>query len=993
MPKPKKSSHHSKYTNIKRNNVSSTLEIASPVTPPLFLKCLYTNATSFNSSKRDEIEAKAAIERPHIMFFTETWFSAHTAASIANYTTHRKDRATCGGGVALYTRNDITSHELTGPNLSRIDALPLLECVSRVLTHNGERILASCVYRPPIGSKHSSPAVDAEIQALLSIVRGAIDHHEIEGAMIVGDFNLPYLSWGEDSVSNSGPDNNFGASFLEGMYDNFLHQHVTCPTFHRIAGHQGNTLDLIITDSAERIEEVGSEGNIGSTAQGHAMLTWKYTSTQSDINEPVTETPTKLAYKKGNYEQLTNFINKINWEKLFRDLDVEKCYTKFLEIYEQLCSKAIPLKGKSPGRLSPPWVDKEVKQLSNLKKQLWRSNQANKWKSISLLREYQNVCRLIKHSSKKKISAHEESIANDKDNPKRFYQYVNSKKIIRNKLNSIVDTSGVTLTEPHAIADGINKHFKSIFVHDDPSEPLPEFNTICSTKISNIRITRTVVEEELMSLDIHKSMGTDNVHPMVLKSCAAAWSIPLLHIYELSLSSGQVPSAWREANVTAIHKKGPATDPANYRPISLTSVPCKILERFIRRAITNHLVHFDLLAKQQHGFVEKKSCTTNILESMDYITSHLAKHIPVDAIYLDFAKAFDKVSHRFLLHKLTKYGIDDCLLKWIKAFLSDRRQRVIITGATSDWTPVDSGVPQGSVLGPTLFTIFINDMPSVFSKTNVSKLFADDTKLIGAISETNNLQTDLDAAVTWTNTWKMELNTKKCSVIHFGRSNPHIVYTMLDPITNARSAVRESESERDLGIIMSKDAKWKLHIQSCCYKANGMLCTLRSSFRTRNATIWKKLYCTYVRPLLEFAVPAWSPHLVKDIKALEKIQHRATRIPHSLSNLPYEERCLTMQIPLLSDRRDRGDLIQMYKFEKNINKIEWTKPLVRVPTRRRGAKTNRVLKEISTSNLRCAFFTNRVANAWNDLPGTITNAESTNMFKNHLDNHIKLKTR
>jgi len=173
-----------------------------------------------------------------------------------------------------------------------------------------------------------------------------------------------------------------------------------------------------------------------------------------------------------------------------------------------------------------------------------------------------------------------------------------------------------------------------------------------------------------------------------------------------------------------------------------------------------------------------------------------------------------------------------------------------------------------------------------------------------------------------------------------------------------------------------------------------MLCPLRNSFRTRNAGIWKKLYSTYVRPLLEFAVPAWSPSLSKDIKALEKIQHRATKIPHSLSKMQYADRCLNMNLPILADRRDRGDLIQMYKFEKGINSIKWQIPLIRASSRRRGVPTrDRLLKEINQSNKRNAFFTNRVANSWNELDDATINSESTNVFKNHLDNFILAKNR
>jgi hypothetical protein len=378
------------------------------------------------------------------------------------------------------------------------------------------------------------------------------------------------------------------------------------------------------------------------------------------------------------------------------------------------------------------------------------------------------------------------------------------------------------------------------------------------------------------------------------------------------------------------------------------------------------------------------------------LTKAKADKKTAEMILLDFAKAFDKVPHKRLLLKLDSYGISGSLVKWIEAFLTNRKQRLVLGDTCSVWKDVTSGVPQGSVLGPSLFVIFINDLPDCVSDQTVFKLFADDSNLLRIINDSNDhleLQKDLLAVSHWTTTWLMELNAKKCKVMHFASRqdssiSPYFIEE-LDHGSTRRTNLDYSSSERNLGVQITTDLKQHEQASMASTKAISILGMLKNAFTSRDPLLWTKLYTTYVRPHLEFAVQSWNPHLIGDIKLLEQVQHRATRIPHSLKGKSYDARCRFLGLTSLKERRLRGDLIEQYKLDRSIELINWHHPIDRV---HRGdhARIHREL--VKNCNERFFWFGNRVANYWNALPDDVKKAKSTNDFKNRLDKIDNLLT-
>jgi hypothetical protein len=507
---------------------------------------------------------------------------------------------------------------------------------------------------------------------------------------------------------------------------------------------------------------------------------------------------------------------------------------------------------------------------------------------------------------------YENQLVNDKKNPKRLFSYINEKKKVNTAVSAIKDSQGNTITDRNEIATLLNRHFQSVFVQQnadtDDQEP------VTNNQIGALHINRDDVLNHLCELNPYKPQGCDMIHPYVLKSCANSWATPLTIIFRKSLESGTVPRVWLDANVTPIFKKGNTKDPANYRPISITSVPCKVMEKIVRMHLIDYLTQHNLLTKEQHGFVPGKSCITNLLESYDFSTKLLADGDWIDIVYLDFAKAFDKVHHASLELKLYNYGIRGKVLYWICAFLANRRQRVVLGKVVSNWMKVSSGVPQGSVLGSILFALFVNDLPcGLHSKT---MMFADDTKLLARLKRSNfgvdtqELQLDIDKVLDWTKRWHMRLNLSKCKIMHIGRGNPSAHYTLMDLDNGKTSTIKSTESELDLGVLIRSDLKASDQVDKAAAKANQMLNLLRKTFLSRDADLWKKLYTTYIRPHLEYGVTQWCPYLKKDVNKIEKVQRRATKTPTTLCNLTYQERCKELNLTTLIERRTRGDLIQ-----------------------------------------------------------------------------------
>lgn len=540
------------------------------------------------------------------------------------------------------------------------------------------------------------------------------------------------------------------------------------------------------------------------------------------------------------------------------------------------------------------------------------------------------------------------------------------------------------MADDQGMAELLNSYFCSVFSKDDIGVPPPDPPPTVSGSLTQIRVTVKEVREKIRRLKPRSAPGPDGIGPQLLQELEAELAPVLTDIFNTTLAEGRVPEDWKKANVTPIFKKGSKADPGNYRPVSLTSVPCKMLESVIKDRLTEHFRINKLILPSQHGFVANKSCTTNLLEFFEAATAAVDGGDPYDVIFLDFAKAFDTVPTRPLLQKLQAMGVGGSVLSWIRDWLTNRSQRVVLNGKASEWGPVTSGVPQGSLLGPVLFTVHINDVDLVVQMLiEMIRKFADDTKLGNSARDAEHrqaLQDALDALMKWASDWGMSFNVKKCKVMHLGHNNVKRAYTM------GGVQLAETSEERDIGVLISNSLKPAAQCAKAAATAARVLSQISRSFHYRDRHVFVRLYKQYVLPHLEFCTPAWSPWTAADKEVLEKVQRRAVAMISGLASPVYEDRLEELGMQSLEERRRMADLTQVYKIVHGKDDVEsstWFKHVDQSDRVTRSASDSlNLVQPRSRLDLRRNFFSNRVVEGWNNLPPDLKRAKNTQCFKN-----------
>ena len=444
--------------------------------------------------------------------------------------------------------------------------------------------------------------------------------------------------------------------------------------------------------------------------------------------------------------------------------------------------------------------------------------------------------------------------------------------------------------------------------------------------------------------------------------------------------SGKVPTEWKYALVVPVHKKGKKEEDTNYRPISLLCVISKVLERFVYVKLKDHLCTF--FDPAQHGFLQGRSTITQLLTFYHEIGQALDKSLQSDIVFLDLAKAFDSVCHQKLIFKLSRYGIGGSLLHWLRSYLLGRYKRTVVPGYTSPSLPVVSGVPQGSILGPLLFLVYVNDLSSVVD-CQVT-LFADDSKcakVINSISDFYSLQDDLDNVSCWSKDWQLRFNSNKSKILSVGRKRSPIFHAYkLD-----NNPLKHVKQEKDLGILVTSDLKWSNHINCVLAKGYKMLGFLhRHSLKSFDMQTRRLLYLSFVRPLVGYASEVWSPQAINDITKVESLQRSATKLILHVNwddDISYHDRLVESKLLPLSYWHEYKDLLFYYKCcagSLNVNMDTFVN-FKNTRLTRHSSALDTLIRKCRTKLFQANFF-NRLPKIWNNLSSSARSAISLNHF-------------
>jgi hypothetical protein len=563
-----------------------------------------------------------------------------------------------------------------------------------------------------------------------------------------------------------------------------------------------------------------------------------------------------------------------------------------------------------------------------------------------------------------------------------FYSYVNSKLVTKSGVGALKDSNGVLMYDDIDKAKVLNECYSNIFTTDNGIIPDFPAKVPSDVHLSNVGFSSDTIYRYLTQLKAKTSSGPDGLSAVFLKHLAPSLSLPLSILFSNSFRCGDLPDIWKMAYVTPIFKKGQTSDPNNYRPISLTCVLCKVMESIIKDSVSRHLLMHKLITKQQHGFLAKHSTCSQLLECVNDWTLSLNVRNSVDAVYIDFHKAFDSVVHSKLLHKLKAYGIAGNLLQWITNFLFNRFQSVKVGLHNSGFSAVRSGVPQGSVLGPMLFIVYINDLVDVFGHNLTVKLFADDVKIYVSISDidsVNLLQDSLAALTKWASDWQLKISIGKCVALHLGRNNLMHNYVVNDAVL---PNVRET---RDLGVIVDSKLCFSAHLAQISAKAHQRAGLILRCFKSRDPHLLFRAFCVYVRPILEYCSPVWSPVYKADITKLEAVQRRFTRRLKQCAGFSYAARLKFLNAETLELRRLKQDLVTIYKMFHGLMDVR-VNEFFQVQTANITRGHNyKIIKPVCNNNARQFSFSCRRINCWNSLTQIIVNAHSVAAFKHYLN--------
>ena len=938
--------------------------------------------TSHNSCKLSLLQAYNSIHNYDILCLSETYLNSTIDNDDRNLTLNgyklvRADHPSNvkRGGVAIYYKESLAARI--------VDTSYLKESLLLEITLKAGKCFVATVYRSPSQSSDDFEIFLNEFEKLLNYT--SIDKRSVTA--ILGDFNSRCSRWWEkDKNTQEG----IKLDSLTSSYG--FNQLIDEPT--HITRNSFSCIDLIFTNQPELTVDYG----IHSSLHPNCYHQLTYLKTNMETIYPPPYERVLWDYKKANVDMIRRSLNYINWVDKFKNMSVNSQVETLDEILLNVFSNFVPNKSVSINDKDPPWMNKLIKVKINTKNKFYKSFVKNGRKKedydrlIELSRDVSITISMWKEQYLNQLAL---KLSDMRLSPKTYWTilktFYNGKKVplippllINNQLVSDFKTK----------ANHFNHFFSQQCIPLANNSVIPEYQSYeTGERLSSIVIQTDDILKIIRNLNVNKAHGHDEISIRMLKICDSSIVEPLMIIFKNCLKFGIFPDSWKKSNIVPIHKKGDKQILNNYRPVSLLPVCGKIFERIIFKNLYEHLEKNNLLSSSQSGFKSSDSCTYQLLSITHLIYSGFDYNPSLETrgVFLDISKAFDKVWHNGLIYKLRSVGVTGELLTLIKSFIKNRSQRVVLNGQSSSWLPILAGVPQGSILGPLFFLVYINDLSSGLKCE--PKLFADDTSLFSVVYDkdvsSKNLNDDLDSISNWAFQWKMSFNpdpSKQAQEIIFSRkkelNNDSVLCFNELP-------VKQSNCQKHLGMQLDKSLNFNLHIQEKIGKANkglGILRKLNCLLPRKSLLI---IYKAFIRPHLDYGDIIYDqPNNESFCRKIESVQYNAAlAITGAIRGTSQDKIYQELGLESLRSRRWFRKLCTFYK----IKTTKCPKYLYDLIPSTSSSYSTRISQ--AKFNCRTNFFSNSffpyTLNEWNKLDEGIRTTSSFLTFRKNLLNFIR----
>ena len=868
----------------------------------------------------------------------------------------RKDRdINRYGGVITYIKSNISYNR-------RRDLEPDgLECVWVDLLFKNKHILFGTFYRPPGSGSQYYDLIENSFQS-------AVDTG-LSDIIITGDFNYDVLKPATNDIVST-------------LCRQFSLQQVIEESTH-FTEHSFSLIDLFFISNRSNLVSCGvGDPYLNQNIRYHCPIFCVL-----NYNKPKYKAFERKIwkYENGDYNLLREKANEIDWLE-FEQSTVDVFFSDICDKLLNISEESIPNKVIKVRPLEPPWINSEIKRKIRARKRAYKKaktkNTTHHWEKFKTLRNVTiNLIRQSKRDYQENLAL---KLKSSEHSSRDWWKVL--KSFLRQNENSQIPTlynNNCCATNSSEKADLLNEFFVTQSNLNDENVHVP-FITPNATTMSMFEIEPHEVKSVLKSLPLGKASGPDEINNRILLELAEELSIPLCKLFNKSLNTSQIPSKWKDAHVCAIYKKGDPSQVNNYRPVSLLSNVDKVMERIIFKYIYNFLKDIEFLSSFQSGFVPGDSTVNQLAYLYNSFCKALDDGKEIRIVFFDISKAFDRVWHKGLVAKLKGAGLHAKLLSWIQNYLSGRRQRVVIPGGKSEWKYIRAGVPQGSILGPLLFLIYINDIVNNI-QSNI-RLFADDTSLYVIVDRPDSaaisLQNDILKITHWAEKWLVNFNPSKTESMIISRklNKPnHPTLTMLN------EDIVEVESHKHLGVILSGDGTWHHHITYIMEKAWKRINIMRKLKYIIDRKSLEIIYVSFIRPILEYSNAIWDNCTEHEKLNLEKIQNEAARISTGCTKL-VSLRDLYKETgwDTLDTRRKNHKLMLFYKMSNNLTP-SYLSSLVPALVNESSNYNLRNANDFRPLQTRTQLYSNSflpsTIREWNNLSDTIRCSSSSFSFK------------